>query len=123
MLYRHKAEVLLLVQKVGVMKYKIIIFLLFSAVAFGQFTSDHTGEHIDSVITSVGDLAGWLTPEMYGASGFPINDTEAIQDVMQAGVDQGKMVVFRQKYKYSPTSGFMVDSVCSIRADRYCCVC
>ncbi len=38
------------------MLYKIIIFLLFSAVAFGQFTSDHTGDHIDSVITGIENL-------------------------------------------------------------------
>ena len=33
------------------MLYKILILLSISTVAFGQFTSDHTGNHIDSVIT------------------------------------------------------------------------
>ena len=38
------------------MLYKILILLFISTVAFGQFTSDHTGDHIDSVITQIEGL-------------------------------------------------------------------
>ena len=32
------------------------MFLLFTSVIFGQYTSEHTGAHIDSVITGVEDM-------------------------------------------------------------------
>ena len=38
------------------MLYKILILLFISTITFGQFTSEHTGDHIDSVITGVEDL-------------------------------------------------------------------
>ena len=37
--------------KAEIMLYKILILLFISTVAFGQFKSEHTGEHSDSVIT------------------------------------------------------------------------
>ena len=44
------------------MKFKIILFLLFSSFTFAQYTSEHTGEHIDSMITKVEDItAGEVT--------------------------------------------------------------
>ena len=49
------------------MSYKILILLFISTVAFGQFTSDHTGEHIDSVIT---DIEGLINPTL--SPSFPI---------------------------------------------------
>jgi len=38
------------------MLYKILILLFISTITFGQYTSEHTGEHIDSVITAAGGL-------------------------------------------------------------------
>lgn len=50
------------------MKLKVIIFLLFSSVVFGQYTSDHTGAHIDSTISHIDGLNGTLL-ESYGLAG------------------------------------------------------
>ena len=55
---------------------------------------------------------GWYTPEMYGAVGDGVtDDTQAIQDVIQAGIDSSKMVLFSKQYKYVSSTQFQVDSV------------
>ena len=42
-------------QKAGVMKFNMILFtIIFNSILFGQYTSEHTGAHIDSTITGTG---------------------------------------------------------------------
>ena len=69
------------------MLYKILILLFISTVAFGQFTSDHTGDHIDSVITKVESFINpTLSPSFWIGQGadstVDVVGTEAFADTI-----------------------------------------